>query len=180
MTIGYGKGMELEGELKVVKGEFDVESLEDELRADGLCQRLLKRFYLKLMEEGMTPEEATALAGSADYFVRDFVVAVKQRNLFAEFPGIVRQFAGNWYIISNMEPNGRQLASHLDGIRAFYRFLYGHKLLSLPFMGEVEGECDDIAYYESRIESFWAITGDGYGAWERECTLKDDGGSATR
>ncbi|KAF0221188.1 MAG: hypothetical protein FD174_686 [Geobacteraceae bacterium] len=172
MTAGYGKGMDPEEGLTVNKGDFELGSLEDELRVDELCRKLLQRFYLQLMEEGMTPAEATTLADSADYFVRDFVVAVKQRNIFAERAGIVRQFAGNWYIISNMEPDIRQLSAHLDGIKAFYRFLHGHKLLSDPFMMQVEGECGDIAYYESRIGSFLEITGDGYGVWERECTLK--------
>ena len=59
------------------------------------------------------------LANSADYFIRDFVVSIKQRNIFEERPGLVRQFAGNWYIVSNLEPNITELSEHLEGISRF-------------------------------------------------------------
>ncbi|MCM2356815.1 MAG: hypothetical protein NDI77_01585 [Geobacteraceae bacterium] len=173
MTERYGNGSELEGELAVNKDDFELGSLEDELRVDGLCKKILMRFYFQLLEEGESPEKATLLAGSADYFVRDFVVAIKERNLFDERPGLVRQFAGNWYIVNTLEPNMAELSRHLEGIRAFYRFLQGRALVSAEHLGRIEQECADTGYYAGRIDSFWAIRGDGYLAWERECTLKE-------
>lgn len=173
MTDVYGKGIELEGELTVDKSRFDLGSLDDELRVDGLCQKLLKRFYLQLLENGETPEKATLLANGADYFLRDFVVAIKQRNIFTELPGLVRQFAGNWYIVSNIDPSVSVLSGHLQGIKAFYRYLHDKHLISPEYFQQLARECDDLAYYDSRIDSFWAITGDGYLAWERECSLKE-------
>lgn len=173
MTERYGNGSELEGELVVNKDDFRLGTLEDELRVDGLCKKLLMRFYYQLMEAGMTPDGATSLANSADYFVRDFVVDCKERNLFDERPGLVRQFAGNWYIVNTLEPNIAQLSGHLEGIRAFYRFLHSRELISADCLDLIERECDDTDYYAGRIESFWGITGDGYLAWERECTLKE-------
>ncbi|HJV34018.1 MAG TPA: hypothetical protein VJ604_03045, partial [Geomonas sp.] len=69
-----------------------------------------------------------------------------------------------------------EIEGYLAGIRAFYRFLYGHQLISLKFLQAIEAECGELDYYVSRIESFWNITGDGYHAWERECSLKDETG----
>ncbi len=172
MAEEYHNPMELEGELVVNKGDFDLGSLEDELRVDGLCKNVLKSFYFHLLEEGLSPEQATLLANSADYYVRDFVVDCRRRNLFDERAGLVRQFAGNWYIVNTIEPDIAQLAAHLDGIRAFYRFLRSRGLVSEEFLQEIEKECADTEFYAGRIASFWEIKGDGYAAWERECSLK--------
>lgn len=159
--------------LRVDKREFVPATLDDELRVDKLCKDLLHRFYNESLEAGLPPEEATALASGADYFVRDFVVSIKSRSIFDERPGLVRQFAGNWYIVNTMEPVIGEIDGFLAGIKAFYRFLHGHQLISLKFLQSVEAECAERAYYESRIESFWDIVGDGYLTWEKECTLKD-------
>lgn len=159
--------------LKVDKRDYVPTTLEDEVRVDKLCSELLHRFYCESQEAGLTPEQATAIAGAADYFIRDFVVSIKGRSIFEERPGIVRQFAGNWYIVNTMEPLSSEIEGYLAGIREFYRFLYGHQLISLKFLQAIEAECNELDYYADRIESFWDIKGDGYGPWEQECTLKD-------
>jgi len=159
--------------LKVDKRDYVPVTLEDELRVDKLCSELLHRFYCESMDSGLSPEEATALAGAADYFIRDFVVSIKTRSIFDERPGIVRQFAGNWYIVNTMEPMASEIEVYLAGVRGFYRFLHGHQLISLKFLQAIEAECAQLDYYASRIETFWEITGDGYHAWEKECSLKD-------
>ena len=159
--------------LKVDKRDYIPTTLEDEVRVDKLCSELLHRFYCESQEAGLTPEQATAIAGAADYFIRDFVVSIKGRSIFEERPGIVRQFAGNWYIVNTMEPLASEIEGYLAGIREFYRFLYGHQLISLKFLQAIEAECAQLDYYASRIESFWDIKGDGYDPWEQECTLKD-------
>jgi hypothetical protein len=156
------------------KKDFDIRTIEDEIRVDGLCRDLLQTFYRHLLDSDILPVEASALASSADYFTRDFVVAIKQGNILDEKPGIVRQFAGNWYIANTMEPNMRELSGHLAGLKAFYGFLHASGFIGGEYLGAIEGECDDSSYYEQRIESFWKIQGDGYFSWERECTLKDD------
>ena len=160
-------------QMRVDKREYIPASLDDEVRVDRLCSDLLRRFYGESLEAGLSPEEATALAGAADYFVRDFLVSIKRRSVFEERPGVVRQFAGNWYIVNTLDPAASEVETHLCGIRAFYRFLHGHQLISTRFLQAVETECADLAYYLERIESFWNITGDGYLEWERECTLKE-------
>lgn len=159
--------------LKVDKRDYVPTTLEDEVRVDKLCSELLHRFYCESQEAGLTPEQATALAGAADYFIRDFVVSIKGRSIFDERPGTVRQFAGNWYIVNTMEPLASEIEGYLAGVREFYRFLYGHQLISLKFLQAIEAECAQLDYYASRIDSFWDIKDDGYLAWEQECTLKD-------
>lgn len=165
------EGFEL---LKVDKRDFVPTTLEDELRVDRLCGDLLLRFYDESLASGLSPEAATALAGAADYFVRDFLVSIKSRSIFDERPGLVRQFAGNWYIVNTLEPVAAEIKLYLEGIRAFYRFLHGHQLISLRFLQSIESECSQLDYYVGRIDSFWDIKGDGYPAWEKECSLKDD------
>jgi hypothetical protein len=160
--------------LKVNKRDYVPTTMEDEVRVDNLCKDLLRRFYDETLGAGMSPEEATALAGGADYFVRDFVVSIKNRSIFEERAGIVRQFAGNWYIVNTLDPSADEIEGYLAGIREFYRFLHGHQLISLKFLQAIEAECSDIEYYAGRIESFWAIKGDGYYVWEKECSLKDE------
>lgn len=159
--------------LVVNKEAFNATTIEDELRADQLCQQLLRRYYDSLLAAGVAPHDATALANGADYYVRDFLVGYKQRNLFDERTGIVRQFAGNWYIVNTLEPGLDELAGHLRGVASFYGFLAEHGLISSSFLAAVAAECADLDYYERRIATFWAIERDGYLAWERECSLKD-------
>lgn len=161
-------------QITVDKNAFVLGTLDDELRVDQLCKELLLQFYQEFCAQGVDEAEATILATGADYFIRDFVVAIKQLSIFTESPGIVRQFAGNWYIVNTLEPNNAEIRRYLRGIQAFYRFLYGHELISLQYLRAIELECADSDYYESRIDSFWAIKGDGYGAWERECTMRDN------
>lgn len=174
MSEGYGEGVEPAGELRIDKREFELGGMEDDLRVDRLVKDLLYRFYFKLQEGGLSPVEASSLASGADYFLRSFVIDIKQRNIFEERPGMVRQFAGNWHIVNTLEPDIKELNGYLEGIRAFYRFLHASNLISGKYLKTVEKECDDKAYYEGRIDSFWDIKGDGYLAWERECTLKDE------
>jgi hypothetical protein len=162
-------------ELKIVKEDFMPGTPEDDLRVDLQCKHLLQHFYNFQVSRGVSPHEATSLANGADYFIRDFVVDFMGFNLFDEPPGIVRRFAGNWYIVGAIEPDIQQLAGHLRGIRAFYRYLRDLGLISAGYLQNIEEECADIAYYERRIESFWDIKGDGYLAWEQECSLKSTG-----
>lgn len=160
--------------LHVNKEEFNLVRQEDYQRVDNLCRELLLRFYEYLLAEGLAPEEATLLANGADYFVRDFLVDCKGYNLFDEKHGIVKQFAGNWYIVNTIEPDMGELSKHLRGIRAFYGFLCDQKLISAAYLVVLDKECSILSYYEGRMESFWKIEGDGYIAWEKECTLKDN------
>ena len=152
--------------------DFDVTTPEDEVAVDSLCQDLLMQFYDQLLEDGVSPEQASGFAGSADYYLRDYLVSIRRKNLFQQQGGMIRQFAGNWYIVSTLEPNVQELVKHLEGIREFYRYLLRREFITPEFLQKVEQECSDLAYYDGRIISFWNISGDGYFGWEKECSLK--------
>lgn len=159
--------------MKIQPADFAITTIEDEVRVDALCRDLLMAFYDELQAEGGAPEIATELARSADYFVRDFVVGFKQWRLFDESRSPVRPFAGNWYILNTLEPDSAELAKHLAGIVAFYRFLARHDLISASFLERVEAECNNQLFYEERIRSFLDLSGgDSYYEWERACPLK--------
>lgn len=161
-----------QAKLTINKEDFKVDTVDDEIRADELCAQLLKQFHRNLLDQGVPPLEAGSLAHGADYFIRDFVVGVRQMNIFDEVPGIVRQFAGNWYIVNTLDPEMKVIIDYMAGIKAFYKYLHDENLISADYCAKIEAECNDTAYYEQRIKSFWNITGDGYLLWERECSLK--------
>jgi hypothetical protein len=158
--------------MKLTKSDFQIGTLEDELRVDGLCRELLMTFYHERIAAGVSEHDATLLANSADHYLRDYLIGVRQLNLLESDPDVVRQFAGNWYIVNTMEPVIEEIAAHLNGIREFYRFLDSIDAVDAEFFRAVEKDCVDLTYYQSRIDSFWDISGDGYLEWERECSLK--------
>lgn len=149
--------------------DFDFESLEDELRVDGLCRQLLEKFYFHLQNSGLTPEQASGLAYSADYFVRDYVIDFLQQNILCPQPGLVRHFAGNWYITRTLEPEMEVLERHLEGVVAWYRFLRQQHLISADELAEVERDAAPLDYFKDRMERFLSLAGDGYEAWDAEC-----------
>lgn len=152
---------------------FEVRNLEDEIRVDGLCRRLLQEFHRDLLQRMELPAaEAGALAHGADYFLREFVIPDRRENIFILSPGRVRQFAGNWYIVRNLEPNIAELTGILQGVAAFYDFCHQSGMVSDDLVAAVRAECSELDFYRRRIETFWAIEGDGYRGWEEECTLK--------
>jgi hypothetical protein len=158
--------------MKLTKSDFQIASLEDELRVDGLCRELLMNFYNDRIESGLNEDEATLLANSADFYLRDYLIGAKQLNLLEFDPDVVKKFAGNWYIVNSMEPVIEEIETHLKGIREFYSFLHRFEAIDAELYAAVVRDCSDIDYYRSRIDSFWEIKGDGYYEWERECSLK--------
>lgn len=152
---------------------FAITSLADEIRADRACHELLKRFAVDLATGGLDPGEAGALAHGADYFLREFLIGERRENLLQLPPGRIRQFAGNWYIIRNLEPNLAELCKILEGLVAFYRYLAEQGLVSAAMADQVLAESADLPWFQARIDAFWAITGDGYQAWVQGCPLAD-------
>jgi len=158
--------------MKLTKSDFEIGTLDDELRVDGLCRELLMTFYHDRIAAGLDENEATLLASSADYYLRDYLIGVRQLNLLDCEPDEVRKFAGNWYIVNTMEPVIEEIEAHLHGIREFYRFLAGIDAVDAEFLQAIETDCADLTFYQARIDSFWAINDDGYYEWERVCSLK--------
>lgn len=153
---------------------FALDSLDDEIRVDLLCRQFLRLFYLDLTDgQGLSAEQAAPLTYGADYFLRDFIIADRRENIFLIDPQRVRQFAGNWYIITNLEPNLAELQTQLQGIAAFYKYCAQVGKVTESFADEIVRHCSALDYYRERIESFWAISGDGFLAWNQACSYKD-------
>jgi hypothetical protein len=153
---------------------FAITSLQEEIRADRLCHDLLRRFALELTAGGQfAPAAAGALAHGADYFLREFVIGERRENILQLHPERVRQFAGNWYIVRNLEPNLQELLAILEGVTVFYRFLAEHSLVEPALAAAVAEQAADSAYFGTRIEAFWAIESDGFGRWDRDCPVGD-------
>jgi hypothetical protein len=152
---------------------FDVNSLDDEIRVDRLCGSLLRIFYQYQVEEsGVRPELAGGNARGADFLLREFIIGSRRENLFHILPLRIRQFAGNWYITKTLEPNSRELRSILQGTARFYTFLAGFGLYPPQLANEIQQYCLDVDYYQERIDSFWAIEGDGFATWNAGCPIE--------
>ena len=141
--------------------DFEIETLEDELKAGELCRSLLHRFYAHLQEkEGLTPEIASELAYSADYYLRDYVVDALRQNILRPNAGQLRYFAGTWYCTRTMEPEYRVLETHIEAVSRFYSFLSDSGLVSREELETIRKEASDQKFYRERIESFNALAGD--------------------
>ncbi len=154
--------------------KFDIANLQDEIRVEQLCTEFLKIFYLDMVEDQkLAPEDASALAYGADYFIREFIIPDRRENIFKLRPGRVRQFAGHWYITKTLEPNLSELGDILVGVQAFYDYCLKVNKVSAELLADIKKDCAALDYYGERIESFWAIKDDGYQAWTRQCPLED-------
>ena len=152
-----------------MRDNYSIYTLEDEIRADQLCSLLLKQFHRFLLEHhGLEPIQAGTFALGADYFLRDFVISNQRANIFDITAVSIRQFAGHWYIVSNLEPNLAELGNLLKGTEAFFSYCAELQLIDPEQMTAVAEACQDLDYYRGRIESFLDITGDGYIAWEKD------------
>jgi len=151
---------------------FNIVTLEDEIRVDELCGRLLQTFCRDLVTGGEEPLRAGQLARGADYFLREFIIADRHDNLFHLDPQRVKQFAGHWYIIRNLEPNVAELRDLLAGVEAFYRYCADHGKVPLSGAEAIATACHNLEYYADRIESFWAIVDDGFASWQNDCPLQ--------
>lgn len=155
------------------KTDYNVETLDDEIRVDKLCFDLLRHLYQELTQQSKTaPEQAGELCHGADYFLREFIVADRRINLFEAKPIHVRQFAGHWYIIRTTEPNLTELKGILSGTAEFYRFLARQELITETMANEITFQCRELDYYQQRIDDFWAIEGDGYNDWRQACPVE--------
>lgn len=155
------------------KNDFNIVSFDDEIRVDKRCVGLLRHFNQYLTcQKGLTPEQAGELCHGADYFLREFMIADRRDNLFRASAERVRQFAGHWYIIRTPEPNLTELRRVLKGTAWFYSYLAEQSLVDLQVCREIARQCDATDYYQSRIDDFWAIEGDGFEAWRQACPLE--------
>lgn len=155
------------------KSDYNIEALDDEIRVDKLCKDLLRHLYQDLTQQGrLAPEQAGEHCHGADYFLREFIIGDRRENLFTVEAIRIRQFAGHWYIIRTPEPNLTELKKILSGTAEFYRFINRQGLFTEESAEEIAMQCQDLDYYQRRIEGFWAIVDDGYETWRQACPLE--------
>ncbi len=163
---------EIHPEIDFEHDDFDFTTMDEELRVDERCQTLLKHFYQDLQLHGLLPQQASDLAYCVDFYLRDYVIDFCRQNVVRPQPGVVRRFAGNWYITHTLDPEAALLERSLEGIREFYGFLHKRHFISAEELAWLEDEVCQTEFYRQRIETFLAIYGDGYVTWEAECPLK--------
>ena len=154
------------------KTDYKIDNLDDEIRVDKLCVDLLRHLYQDLTQQTkMAPEQAGECCHGADYFLREFIVADRCENLFKVEATHIRQFAGHWYVIRTPEPNLKELKNILSGTAEFYRFLSRQGMINEAIADGIVSQCQELNYYQQRIDDFWAIEGDGYDTWRQACPL---------
>jgi len=146
-------------------------TLDAELQADQECTRILRNFHIHLIKQGIEPIEAGSLAQGADYFLRDFIISACRSSIFTPHRDCVKQFAGHWYIIHNLEPTAEELQPVLQGVAAFYAFLAQRNEVDAQLAAQIQNDCGNIEWFKQRLKAFWAIEGDGYFQWRAECPL---------
>ena len=156
----------------LTKSDYNVESLDDEIRVDNLCVDLLRHLYQELVQhKGLQPEQAGERCHGADYFLREFVIPERHKNLFAVEAIDLRQFAGHWYIIRTPEPNLTELGKILTGTAELYNYLASQKMVSDETAAAITAQSETLDYFQKRIDDFWAIEGEGYDTWRDACPL---------
>lgn len=153
--------------------QYAIETFDDELRVDELCKVLLKQYHQFLLKnKDLSPLQAGSHASGADYFLRDYMIDNRRKNITEISAELIHGFAGNWYIINTLEPNMKELESILLGIDFFYLFCAEKKMLNPTLVDKIHQACSRTEYYRKRIESFHEISGDGYIVWNSSCPFK--------
>jgi hypothetical protein len=150
---------------------YTIKSLDDEIRVDKLCRELLQHFHQNLLQNH-APLVAGSKAAGADYFLRDFIIDHQRSTVFDLSASHVRSFAGNWYIISNLEPNIKELEELLAGVADFCLFSAKLELTPADQANQAIAACRELDFYKKRIDDFFSIIEDGFSAWNAACPLK--------
>lgn len=151
---------------------YNIDSLESEIRADRYCTQLLKHFHQWLLKQQREALEAGRLAAGADYFLREFLIGARRQNIFSATAEQLRQFGGNWYIISNLEPNYAELEQMLLGTALFYNYCNEQNLFKTEDAKAIDIITQQKPFFSDRIEDFHQLQDDGYSAWDQACPLK--------
>lgn len=153
--------------------DFDFSDLEEELRVDERCCTLLNGFYVDLLAQGFDEKVASDWAFCADYYLRDYLLDYSRQNVIRPKPGIVKSFAGNWFITRNLNPEIDALEKHLKAIDGLYCYLQKQHYITAEELGCLMSEIWQLDFYRKRIDTFLAINGDGFLEWDMECPLGD-------
>lgn len=149
--------------------DFEFDTIDEELLVDGRCQQILKQFYLYLQQRGMTAEQASEMAFSADLYLRDYLIDFGRQNIVRPKPGIVTTFAGSWYITHTLDPEFVLLERHLTAIMELYRYMRRQHLVSADELTFLLKEAGELEFYRQRIETFLNLSGAGFVVWDAGC-----------
>ena len=151
---------------------YTIDSVETEIRADRHCAQLLRHFHRWLLEQRREePLWAGRLAAGADYFLREFMIGRLRRNIFQAEAEHLRQFGGNWYIISNLEPNLPELEPMLAGSALFYTYCAEQGCFNPQTAAEIHATVEKKDFFHERIEQFHQLQDDDYRAWDQACSI---------
>jgi len=151
---------------------FKLETFADEINVDNTCKALLKKFHRYLLDNtDTTPLIAGSMASGADYFLRDYMIDNRRCNIYAISVELIHVFAGNWYILNNLEPNIEELESFLIGIASFYNYCCINNVIKADIASQIDQACLDLDFYRKRIEDFHNLKDDGFIAWNKACPL---------
>lgn len=159
-------------EIVFERDDFEFDTIDEELQVDGRCQQILKQFYLFLQQQGMSAENASELAFSADLYLRDYLIDFGRQNIVRPQPGIVTTFAGSWFITHTLDPDPVLLERHLSAITELYGYMHRQHLISADERDFLLKEAGDLPFYRERIDSFLNLTGDGFVLWDAGCSAK--------
>lgn len=152
--------------------DFSFDTIDEELQVDERCQHILKNFYLSLQQHGMTAEQASELAFSADFYLRDYLIDFGRQNIVRPVPGVITMFAASWFITHTLDPEFAMLERHLAAIIALYRYLHDLHLVSADELAFLESEAGQHDFFADRIETFLGLSGDGFVAWDAQCPAR--------
>jgi hypothetical protein len=161
--------MHQETEIRFEHSDFEFDTIDEELLVDERCQQILKQFYLFLQQHGMTAEQASELAFSADLYLRDYLIDFGRQNIVRPQPGIVTKFAASWFITHTLDPEIGLLTRHLTAISELYRYMHRQHLISADECAYLLKEVAKLEYYQQRIDSFMNLAGAGFVEWDAEC-----------
>ena len=164
--------MTLSPEMVFEHDDFEFDTIDEELQADGRCQQVLKQFYQFLQQQGMAAEQASELAFCADLFLRDYIIDFCRGNITRPQPGMVRSFAGSWYITHTLDPEYGTLERHLVAIIELYGYMHRQHLISAEELAFVTHEAEQHDFYRKRIETFMNLNGDQFIPWDSECPAR--------
>ena len=161
--ISQSNGIDFEPE------DFEFDTIDEELLVDSRCQQILKQFYQFLQQQGMSAEQASDLAFSADLYLRDYLIDFGRQNIVRPQSGIITKFAGSWFITHTLDPELAIIERHLTALIELYRFMHRQHLISAYELAFLLKEAGQLDYYRQRIDSFLNLTADGFVAWDAEC-----------
>lgn len=151
--------------------DFEFATIDEELLVDGRCQQVLKQFYMFLQQQGMSAEQASELAFSADLYLRDYLIDFGRQNIVRPRHGIITQFAGSWFITHTLDPEFAMLERHLTAIAELYRFMNRRHLISAEELAYLLQEAGAGDFYRQRIDAFLNLSGHDYAAWSVGCPV---------